>query len=402
MENKEKKRLISFSKLNKYFIIPFISPVLNAILNQSDKHIFQKKKIPFKNLEFFLLNYDFMSVLLGNGIPFLISLCLQKENREKDDEKLKYNNASIELIYYNELDEKKGKQFMFIILMTLLYSSTDIFVRFGINSKYHGLETKFPRILFVFLWSKLMLKTQIFHHHYFSLLICFIGFILTAIPTFKEITKNDILYNFSLIAYSFVYSIFLVLIKYTTSYHYISPYLCLSYIGLFSYIIAIIAFSIYSLIKFHNFSYIVDAFDFSVVEDKIQFYLCSISAFILFSITQTLFTFIIYFFSPNLYMVTEILANILISAVNDYENDDNIISNMIVKYLGYFIFFFATLIINEIIILNFCGLNKFTISSINERQNEEKRQLEDRFSENDYHNSNTRTFSINSINAQNE
>ena len=201
---------------------------------------------------------------------------------------------------------------MFIILMTLLYCSTDIFGEFGTNSKYHVFETRFFKILFIFLWSKLMLKTQIFHHHYFSLLICFIGFILSSIPIFRKFTKNDILYNFSLIANSFVYSIFLVLIKYTTSYHYISPYLCLSYIGLFSYIIAIIAFSIYSLIKFHNFSYIADAFDFSVVEDKKEFYSYSISAFILFSITQTLFTFIIYFFSPNLYMVTEILRNILI------------------------------------------------------------------------------------------
>ena len=343
-----------------------------------------------------------MSVLLGNGIPFLISLCLQTEKREKDEEKLKYNNASIELIYYNELDEKKGKQFMFIILMTLLYCSTDIFSQFGTNSEYHTVDTRFYTILFIFLWSKLMLKTQIFHHHYFSLLICFIGFILTSIPTFKEFTKNDILYNFSIIAYSFAYSIFLVLIKYTTSYHYISPYLCLSYIGLFSYIIAIIAFSIYSLIKFHNFSYIADAFDFSGVEDKKEFYSYSISAFILFSITQTLFTFIIYFFSPNLYMVTEILRNVLINVINNIQKDDNIISDMIIRYIGYFLFFFCHFNNYEIIILNFCGLNKFTISSINERQIEEKRQLEDRFSENDYHNSNTRTFSINSIDSQNE
>ena len=133
-----------------------------------------------------------------------------------------------------------------------------------------------------------------------------------------------------------------------------------------------------------------------------QFYLYSLSAFILFSIAQTLFTFIIYFFSPNLYMVTGILRTVLIYVINDIIKDDNNNSDMIYRYIGYFIFSFATLIINEIIILNFFGLNKFTISSINERQNEEKRQLEDRYSEDDYNNRKTSSFSLNNIDVQND
>ena len=136
------------------------------------------------------------------------------------------------------------------------------------------------------------------------------------------------------------------------------------------------SFSIYSLIKLHNFSYIADAFDFSVVKDKKFFYLCSLSSLILFSIFQLLFTFIIYFFSPNLFMVSEILTQVLFTLVNDIVYGGGDISNIIFKYIIFFVFVFATLIMNEIIILNFCGLNKFTYSSINERLNEEIRELE--------------------------
>ena len=281
-------------------------------------------------------------------ILVLISLCLQTKHKEKNvlSIKFKSNKVSTELINNNELEQKKGKLFFLIILLALLYASTSTYNCFDLNNKYNALNERFFIILFVFLWSKVILKIQIFHHHYFSLLICFIGFILSSIPIFKVFTKNDILHNLFTLIYSFIYSFFLVLINYTTCYHYISPYLCLLYIGLFSYIIIYFSFSIYSLIKLNNFSYIADAFDFSVVKDKKLFYLCCLSGLIIFSIAQLLFTFIIYFFSPNLYVVTQILREILSTLLNDIVYGGDNISNIIFKYLIFFVFCFATLIIN--------------------------------------------------------
>ena len=132
-----------------------------------------------------------MSVLLGNGIPFLISLCLQIKHKEKNDLSIKFKSveASKELINNNEFKQKKGqgKLFFLIILMALIYASTGIYYWFD-NSDYVALNIRFFIILFVFLWSKVILKIQIFRHHYFSLLICFIGFILSSIPIFKVFT----------------------------------------------------------------------------------------------------------------------------------------------------------------------------------------------------------------------
>ena len=111
MENNSKKRLISFSNLNKYFIIPFISPIINAIHYHLCKYIFFKKEIEFKNRNFFLLNYDFFSIILGNGIPFFISLYLQRKDKDKDDlsKKNDTSKSAIKLIYYNELGKKRSK-----------------------------------------------------------------------------------------------------------------------------------------------------------------------------------------------------------------------------------------------------------------------------------------------------
>ena len=53
MENNPKKRLISFSNLNKYFIIPFISPIINAIHIPLYEYIFMKGKRNFKKTPFF-------------------------------------------------------------------------------------------------------------------------------------------------------------------------------------------------------------------------------------------------------------------------------------------------------------------------------------------------------------
>ena len=268
--------------------------------------------------------------------------------------------------------------------MSLIYTSIDIYGNCAVDSERHYFDTRLYKILFIFIWSKLILKTKIFRHHFFSLFFCFLGFLIYSKSIFREIEKEDILYNFYHIIYSIFYSLFLVLIKYTTFYHYISPYLCLLYIGLFSFIISWIGFSIYSLIKYGDFSYISDAFDLSKVEDKKQFYFFYFICLFLFSITQILFTFIIYFFSPNLYMVTEILRNLLITLIEHIQKEtDESISDKVFQYIGMIILIFATLIFNEIIILNFWGLNKNTTSSIDERQKKEKMLLEDALSEDD-------------------
>ena len=75
------------------------------------------------------------------------------------------------------------------------------------------------------------------------------------------------------------------------------------------------------------------------------------------------------------------LDNDIIKIALHQENDYvKMIRNKILKRfywqtIGFAILFFGALILNEIIIFNFCGLNKFTIGKINKRGEFESRTL---------------------------
>ena len=74
---------------------------------------------------------------------------------------------------------------------------------------------------------------------------------------------------------------------------------------------------------------------------------------------QTLSNLVIYYFTPTLLMVTDSISPMLfrmILVLPDETSKFNIIFNL----LGYIITLFSSLIYNEIIIFNFCDLNKNT------------------------------------------
>ena len=77
------------------------------------------------------------------------------------------------------------------------------------------------------------------------------------------------------------------------------------------------------------------------------------------SILQTLSNLVIYYFTPTLLMVADSISPMLfwmILVLPDETSKFNIIFNL----LGYIITLFSSLIYNEIIIFNFCDLNKNT------------------------------------------
>ena len=74
-------------------------------------------------------------------------------------------------------------------------------------------------------------------------------------------------------------------------------------------------------------------------------------------------------------MVTVIITNILSFLLNIIQNGPTM-PDVVLYSIGYFIILFSSLIYNEIIILNFCGLNKNTKIFVEYRQNEELLELE--------------------------
>ena len=241
---------------------------------------------------------------------------------------------------------------------------------------YITINGKLFVIIFISIFSKFILKTEIFFHQLFSIILSLIGLSIACIPSLLKIPLNikNFFINLYMIFDCLGYSLFLVLIKHLTIKYYMQPYLCLLYIGIFTTIIIIIIFMIYSFCFKDGLSFLKDAFDYSNIEDKLKFYGCSIGCFIIYGLIQILTFLIIFYFSPILYMVTEIIKLSLLWLISVITNTDTLV-NIILGSIGNIILIFASLVYNEIIICNFWDLNKNTKKYMEERAKEEKKLL---------------------------
>ena len=116
--------------------------------------------------------------------------------------------------------------------------------------------------------------------------------------------------------------------------------------------------------------FIFDSFNFSEVESGKLFPIFIILVYIFGAILQTLSFLVIYYFTPTLLIITDFITPLLLWIINIFIEGEKKI-NLIFLSCGYFITIFASLIYNEIIIFNFCNLNKHTKKILEEKQKEE-------------------------------
>jgi hypothetical protein len=135
------------------------------------------------------------------------------------------------------------------------------------------------------------------------------------------------------------------------------------FIGIFLLIISIIGLLTYSLIDYNNLSYIKEIFD--IAENNKLFYFALLFG----TIVKVIFCLIIYYFTPNIFVLTNVISSIINWVFNYFitKNKEETTLNLIFQGIGYFIILFSTIIYNEFIIFNFCGLNKNTKRNIAER-----------------------------------
>jgi len=367
-----KKSLFSFSKLNKFFIFPFLMPILMTIATLLLDYIEKNNEI--KGIEFLSSLYISFSLILGGFSYFIFLWVIKPEVNNKINNKKSRTSLQLKLIYNDVLNNKKKTKFLILLLMSLIFAISISFNH--IFYKYKTIDGSLFIIIFISIFSKFILKTNIFFHQLFSIMLSLIGLSIVCIP--KALSNPINIENFFVNLYKIFdclgYSLFLVLIKYLTLNYYISPYLCLLYIGIFTTIILIIIFIIYSIFFQNGLYYLINAFDFSNVENKLNFYGCSIISFILWGLIQILVFLIIFYFSPILYMVTEIIRSSLLWIAYIIIDGDTPL-NIILCCIGNIILLLASLIYNEIIICNFCDLNINTKKFIEEREKEEKKLL---------------------------
>lgn len=400
-EKPEKEYLFSFAKINKYFIIPFLCPVFCIICNYFIERINSDKGL--KNKQCLLSTLE-CSTLLGGGFLYFISSLREKteKTRYKAKQYVESNN-SIKLIYNDGLKSKKRyfKIFSILFLMSSFISFFDICEVYSFDKV--TFEERLYLILFISIFSNIILKIEIYNHQILSLSIALIGFLLLYIPIILEITEEDMFINILFFISSIGFALSLVLIKYLTHVYFVSPYLCLLFIGTGSTLLTLIFFFISSLISYKDLSIIKSGFDFSNLDIGKWIYTYIIVIFISGALLQTFSFLVIYYFSPTLFMVTDIMTPFLLWIIKI--NDKETFRNKLLNGLGYFIVLIASLLYNEIIICNFCGLNKYTKKCLDKRQKEELALLNRTESENSHfsdvdQNNNNNDISYNSENGQ--
>ena len=194
--------LITFAKINKYFLIPFLCPVFCMMANYCIGK-FDKQKIMNK-AEFILPVYVILSYVAA-GTPYFISKFNQKVEGGKEviiyRERIPHN---IKYIYNKGFKQNLIKKYALIIFLSLLIVAFEL-----LSSHSRGYKLFQERLYFMFLipiFSKFILKDDIFKHQYFSLLIAILGSIFLIVPVGLKLAEEDIVPNiqkfFSAVAYS--------------------------------------------------------------------------------------------------------------------------------------------------------------------------------------------------------
>ena len=189
------------------------------------------------------------------GLFYFISYFRKNSNINANNKFLigtKYlNNKS------NNYNSKKVYLFYFLLSALLIIAQ----FAYAYTSKYTKFNENSYLILLIPLFSKFILKENLYKHQYL--------WIILNIPICLKVKKEDILANFINLIHALIYSIFLVLIKYVNNKFFISPLQSSLIFGIISIILSLIGFIIYSLIKYGDLQIFNNLFDFSKVDNKL-------------------------------------------------------------------------------------------------------------------------------------
>ena len=346
-----------------------------------DGKITDVRQVTPENTHTFTFLYQMINStsLIFAGLLYFVTIL-----RTKTDNKA---NVGVNPTAERALSEFKSRRrpsrildYSIIIFMSIIITMYNVLKGYG--TKHPTLEKRLYFLFFFTLINVFMFKKQIFSHQKFSLGIGGIGMaiIFTVFFVYLDYSKYEYIYDVLLFFGSFLYSLYLVLVKYMSEKKFYSPFLLLLLIGSFSTIITIVGYIIYSLSTVGDLRYVTNIFHckegmyvcFGNYYDKIICY------FLINAVLQILIFLVCYYFSPEVFAISDIISPYLsfISKIIEKKNTD--VVNIILNSIGYIIIILCSFIYNEIIVCNFCGLNENTWKAIDKKADEDYLGLLDR------------------------
>ena len=350
---------ISFGKVDKYIVFPLIGSIFKFFF----KMIVRENKNNPNNNENEDINKDAIILCISTSFGMSLSLFLYIIYYENNKYSTKIENnknlnslLSIELVYNNQYEMITYNKFKYILISTLL----NFIFYFVIYTFYFELIVNywFLDIVFIFVFSHYIFRIKLYKHQYLCMIIFFILSallnIIIGLYNNKEQYKVDYLLAHILKMFAeIVFSLNMVINKYTIEKKFSSPYEICFYQG----IISLILFLLIALI-FPNFCSLSDYWSKLDVPKFLEFLAISGTQFI-----YNLFLLI----TIKYYTAFHVLILIIFCEIHYYLF--NVFSNLIVIYplIGFSLLFFVFLLFLEIIEINCFELQKNTKKNISIR-----------------------------------
>ena len=375
------------SKKTKYILFPkphlnhllFLFYFISSVVKQGILKDFKGKdnlSIPFFKLFVYDIG-DFISI-----IPHILRKKKIKSKIENSNQNRAISKESIEFIYTNIKTEKFEYNKNRILLHLFLISIFDFIAQISTVIYYlvkqkQQLEVKQANlnsmlifnVFFLFIFSRILLHTPLYRHHYLSFIIFFICLIVLIVLDFLEIKSENkdkivisIIYLSIRIFGALLYSIEDVIAKIMFLYYYFSPYSLLLSKALIQ-LVYLIIFSIpFTFVKFKDEKgeeMLLFSMFGGIFENKIYILL-----YIIYLINSFFYNSINFLlideFSPNHSAIAKIFENFGIFLTNIITENINSAHNLVTRIFMYIFLILGSFIYNEFLVINICGLGSNT------------------------------------------
>ena len=320
---------------------------------------------------------------LSAGFLVAYTFFKMKSLKENKIEKVKNSKNQIKLIY-NDPSKRKNKYKLILLISFLDFTARFHRIFFFIIFEIYSLNILVTIWLISFdlisriVFCRIILKTKLYKHHLVSLIFCFIGFSILFVFGIINIENNEInlwIYLFFIFISKVLFALEDTINKILLTDKFLLPHYLMFWRGLFSFVIillfTIIILTCTSKINLEYYKYVLENEDlWKEIISKIFYIICNFLK--VFSIFK-----IIYIFTPQHVAFLNVIEN-LIELIQNIINVDGVSKNIvhfIFDMISLVLISIGTLIFNEMIILNFFGLNKNTKSGKIEKEALDKGDL---------------------------
>ncbi len=372
-----------------FFIFSFLQTSIIRWISMNSKDVAQ----PFLNTYLFSVS-DFLAI-----IPYLIVFLRSRRIKGEEIRLAKINSIKGSFLYNK--GDKKSKNFYWLNILVALFdfgshiSSLLFYIVYGRNERSISENNLSSLLIFntviIYVLSRFVLKTYFYKHHYFSFLInviCILTLgtidIINIINTASDVYKRQgmvIFYIIKKILSIVFYAVEDVIGKKLLMEEFISIYTLLLYRAIFGTIFMIIFSIPFIFVKVTDTSNPNNPVT-EIIFNRILKLFEDLNAYriILFTITNLFYNIFIWLiidkFSPSHYSISIILESfgtLIRLWITEPEKTDLPVLRMFI----FFILIFASFIHTELIVINYCDLQKNTKLFLDEIEKSEFKNIDD-------------------------